>query len=192
MQDRVPVVSAETVRNRVPKEYGNPAEERVDKCRLESFCCTITHRGFFRSDTHPGNFLVKDAKPGDPDLPATFIGCAGLPLHEAAHQEFRVGVVGIINGDLSHWPSQITDALWIPGYRTKQYTQDSLEAWVNYYGVEVTDPIVRHFNERLSVIDHVPAEYVMLDRAPAPRPEWFQHKKESGRLPGLPLSFLCL
>lgn len=176
--------------------YGNghvPAEKKdwIYRALLESSLYTIAHHGFFQADTHPGNYMVTDPAPEDPEAKATLVmldfGCSKqLP------ERFRVGIVDVMNGYLTKQQDQITDALWDLGYRTKLYTKESLGVWVKY-GVKVTDEIIKHFKDGTHLIDHlkdnlkemteeyieidqshradyIPEEYVMLGRALATPP----------------------
>ncbi len=166
-------------------------KDMVYRYLLDSSLYTITRHGFFQADTHPGNFMVFDKDPHNPDNKPALVmidfGCAKqLP------ENFRIGVVEIINGYLTKNPDQITNALWDLDYRTKLHTKDSLKEWA-IYGIKVTDIIVQHFNAGSDLIahlkgnlrqmtddfnavdqnhriDYIPEQYVMLGRILATPP----------------------
>lgn len=166
-------------------------KDTLYKLLLNSMLHTITRHGFFQADTHPGNFMVYDKDPHNADCKPALVmidfGCAKqLP------ENFRVGVVEIINGYLTKNPDQITNALWDLSYRTKLHTKESLREWA-VYGMKVTDIVVKHFNDGSDLIthlkgnlrqmtedfnavdqnhriDYIPEQYVMLGRILATPP----------------------
>ncbi len=172
-------------------EVPGTKKDLVYRYLLESSLYTITRHGFFQADTHPGNFMVFDRDPHNAEVKPALVmidfGCAKqLP------ENFRVGVVEVINGYLTKNPDQITNALWELEYRTKQHTKESLKEWA-VYGMKVTDIIVKHFGEGSDLIahlktnlrqmtedfnavdqnhriDYIPEQYVMLGRILATPP----------------------
>ncbi len=182
--------------NKMMDWYSDPKvptakKDLIYRFLLDSALFTITRHGFFQADTHPGNFMVYDKEPYNPDVKPALVmidfGCAKqLP------ENFRIGTVDIINGYLTKNPDLITNALWTLDYRTKLYTKESLREWA-VYGIKVTDLIVHHFGAGNDLIAHlkenlrnmtddfnavndnhridrIPEQYVMLGRVLATPP----------------------
>lgn len=120
---------------------------------VECLFYTIAYHGFFQADTHPGNFMVLDDDPENPDVPATLVmldfGCT-----KDFPEGFRRGVVDVVNGYLTKTPEKITAALWEQGFRTKLQTLESLGLWVTQ-GVRITDEILGFFRDGTDIVDHL-------------------------------------
>lgn len=133
------------------KRVAGHKKDWLFKCLVECLFYTISYHGFFQADTHPGNFMVHDADPENPDSQATLVmldfGCS-----KDFPPGFRAGVVQVINGYLTKKHELIVDALWDQGFRTKLHTKDSLAKWVEQ-GVRLTDETMSFFREGTDVIE---------------------------------------
>lgn len=131
----------------------NQKKDWIFRCMVECLFYTIAYHGFFQADTHPGNFMVLDDDPENPDVPATLVmldfGCT-----KDFPEGFRLGVVEVVNGYLTKTPEKITTALWEQGFRTKQQTLESLELWVTQ-GVGITDEILGFFRDGTDIVEHL-------------------------------------
>ena len=144
--------------HRLSERYAEPEvpganKDLVFSSLVESLFYTIAYHGFFQADTHPGNFLVTDANPLDPDSDAVLVmldfGCTKeLP------ENGRTGIVDIVNGYLQGESRSVTEALWEQGLRTRMHTKDSLHLWVDK-GVLFLDEIFKYFKSGNDIVAHL-------------------------------------
>ncbi|MEW6777089.1 MAG: AarF/UbiB family protein [Bdellovibrionota bacterium] len=137
----------------VDPQVPSQKKDWVFRCMVECLFFTIAYHGFFQADTHPGNFMVLDAAPHSPEPAATLVmldfGCT-----KDFPEGFRAGVVQVINGYLTKQYSQITEALWEQGFRTKLQTRESFDLWVRQ-GIKITDEILGFFRDGTDIIEHL-------------------------------------